>query len=103
MTETDIQNTIRMALSDHGIVVRQNTGNFLTPDGRRVKCGVTGLSDLLFIGDGYCAFIEVKKPGGRLRPEQRAFIWRMRELHQRAGVAYSVEDALSIIRGEVVE
>jgi hypothetical protein len=96
MVETDIQNSIRLALSQFGVVIRQNTGNFLTPDGRRVKCGVTGLSDLLFVGDGYVAFIEVKKPGGRIRPEQKNFIRRMRELHHRAGIAYSVEDALRI-------
>jgi hypothetical protein len=96
MTETDIQNKIRIALSAYGVVIRQNTGNFLTPDGRRVKCGATGLSDLLFIGDGYIAFIEVKKPGGNIRPEQKNFIRRMHELHHRAGIAYSVDDALRI-------
>lgn len=96
-SEIEIQNEIRVALSQHGVVIRQNTGNFTTTDGRHVKCGVTGLSDLLFIGDGSVAFIEVKKPGGRIRPEQVNFIRRMKELHQRAGIAYSVDDALKII------
>lgn len=96
MTETDIQNSIRIALSAYGVVIRQNTGNFLTPDGRHVKCGMPGLSDLLFIGDGYVAFIEVKKPGGHIRPEQKNFIRRMHELHHRAGIAYCVDDALQI-------
>lgn len=98
MSEIQIQNEIRAALSEHGIVIRQNTGNFTTADGRHVKCGVTGLSDLLFVGnDGRCAFIEVKKPGGRIRPEQTNFINRVRELGHRAGIAYSVDDALEII------
>lgn len=96
-TETQIQNEIRCELSKFGVVVRQNTGNFTTNDGRHVKCGVTGLSDLLFIGCGFCAFIEVKKPGGRASKEQLNFIRRMRELGQRAGIAYSVADAFEII------
>lgn len=95
-TETDIQNDIRLKLSNYGVVIRENTGNFLTPDGRYVKCGVIGLSDLLFVGDGYVAFIEVKKPGGTIRKEQKNFIRRMRQLHHRAGIAYSVEDAFKI-------
>ena len=97
VTENFIQNEIRIALSQYGIVVRQNTGNFTTNDGRHVNSGVPGLSDLLFIGCGFCAFIEVKKPGGRASKEQLAFIRRMRELGQRAGIAYSVADALAII------
>lgn len=98
MSEIQIQNEIRIALSQHGIVIRQNTGNFTTEDGRHVKCGVTGLSDLLFVGnDGRCAFIEVKKPGGRIRQEQENFIRCVREKGHRAGIAYSVEDALKII------
>ena len=71
MSEIQVQNEIRIALSKFGVVIRQNTGNFTTADGRHVKCGVTGLSDLLFVGnDGRCAFIEVKKPGGRASKEQ---------------------------------
>ncbi len=96
MTETDIQNSIRKALSPYGVVIRENTGNFLTPDGRHVKCGVAGLSDLLFIGDGYIAFIEVKKPGGSIRLEQKNFIRRMWQLHHKAGIARSVEEAFMI-------
>lgn len=97
MLETDIQNSIRLALSHHGIVIRQNTGTFLTPDGRHVKCGLTGMSDLLFIGDGYVAFIEVKTASGRIRPEQQNFINRMLQMNHRAGIARSIEDALKII------
>ena len=98
MTEIEIQNEIRIALSQYGIVIRQNTGNFITKDGRHVKCGVTGLSDLLFVGEnGLCAFIEVKKPGGRIRPEQKNFIKAVQSRGHAAGIAYSVEDALRII------
>lgn len=97
MKETDIQNQIRMALSEHGIVIRQNTGNFLTADGRRVVCGVKGLSDLLFIGKGFVAFIEVKNDKGRPTHEQLQFIRAVHNLGHRAGICRSVEDALELI------
>ncbi len=96
MTETDLQNQIRLALSGYGIVIRQNTGNFELKDGRWVKCGVKGLSDLLFVGRGKVAFIEVKTPSGKPTAEQLAFIERMRELGHSAGIARSVEDALEL-------
>ena len=40
MTETDIQNQIRLALSKHGIVIRLQSGNYELKDGRRIVCGV---------------------------------------------------------------
>lgn len=98
MTETDIQNKIRIALSKHGIVIRLNTGNFELKDGRRIVCGVKGLSDLLFIGIGKVAFIEVKNVNGKPSQEQLNFIASMRKLGHRAGIAHSVEEALDIIK-----
>lgn len=95
--ETVLQNEIRLALSEYGICIRQNTGNFLTADGRRVRCGIPGLSDLLFIGPECIAFIEVKTDTGRPTPEQINFINAVRRLNHRAGIARSVEDALKII------
>jgi hypothetical protein len=95
--ETRLQNEIRIALSKHGICIRQNSGNFLTADGRRVKCGVPGISDLLFIGDGYVAFIEVKTDKGRATKQQMNFIRAVRKLNHRAGIARSVGEALKII------
>ena len=97
MTETDIQNKIRLALSRYGIVVRLQSGNFELKDGRRIVCGVKGLSDLLFIGKGKVAFIEVKNINGRASKEQLNFIEAMRKLGHRAGIAHSVEEALDII------
>ena len=96
MTETDIQNLIRMELSKHGIVIRQNTGNFELKDGRRIVCGVKGLSDLLFIGRNRVAFIEVKTPAGKPSAEQLNFIDKMRELGHSAGIARSVDEALRL-------
>lgn len=97
MTETDIQNAIRCELSKYGVVVRMNTGFFQTFDGRVIKCGIKGMSDLLFIGQGYVAFIEVKTPTGRLRPEQKNFLARMKSMGHIAGVARSVDEAVKLI------
>lgn len=99
--ESVIQNEIRIAISAYGICIRQNSGNFYAPDGRRVKCGITGMSDLLFIGQGFVAFIEVKTDKGKPTPEQVNFIEAVRRLGHRAGIARSTEDAIKIIRGEM--
>jgi hypothetical protein len=98
ISETDIQNEIRKALSEYGIVLRMNTGVFKTEDGRTVKCGMPGTSDLLFIGNKYIAWIEVKTPTGRPTQEQLKFINIMQGLGHRAGIARSVEEALEIIK-----
>lgn len=95
--EIDIQNAIRIALSKHGVVIRQNTGNFELKDGRRIMCGVKGLSDLLFIGKNKVAFIEVKNATGRVSAEQANFIRKMQALGHKAGICRSVEDALKLI------
>lgn len=115
--ETSVQNKIRIGLSDHGIVFRTNAGDFwqgtlayseefnqqVLINLRRVSGLPKGFSDLLFVGDGFTAFIEVKDGKNTPSDDQINFIRRMHELHQRAGVAYSVEDAMQIIRGEVRE
>ena len=98
MTETDIQNRIRLALSKYGIVIRMQSGNFELKDGRRIVCGVKGLSDLLFIGNGKVAFIEVKNVNGKSSQEQLNFIAAVKRLGHRAGIAHSVEEALEIIK-----
>jgi len=101
MTEHDIQKQIILELSKRGVVLRLNVGTFRTLDDRFISSGLPpGTSDLEFIGQGYIAFIEVKKPGGRVTWEQINFITRMRKLGHRAGVARSVEDALKIIQEE---
>ncbi|MCL2461381.1 MAG: VRR-NUC domain-containing protein [Defluviitaleaceae bacterium] len=100
MTEHDIMRLIEMELSKHGVVMRLNVGSFKTFDGRVISGGLPpGTSDILFIGNGYVAFIEVKKPGGRISPEQLRFINKMCQLGHRAGVAYSVDDAMKILGG----
>ena len=113
MTESDIQNQIRVALSPHGIVFRTNSGDFWQGEQvysqefkqpvlihlRRV-CGLPkGFSDLLFCGfNGQAGFIEVKRPHGKIRPEQSDFINLMQAYGYPAGIARSPEDALSIVQ-----
>lgn len=112
--EQEIQNQIRLALSKSGMVFRTNAGEFW--QGRRVyshefHCEILtclrrvdglpeGFPDLLYIGDGMTAFIEVKAPGGRVREPQERFLQAVKELHHPAGIARSVDDALNIIRRE---
>ena len=100
MTEHDVQNTIRSALSQYAIVFRVNVGSGKTADGRFFTTGVPpGFSDLFGfrLSDGKIFFIEVKKPGGAVRPQQTHFIKLMRSYGAIAGVCYSTHDALKLI------
>lgn len=110
-SEHRIQDEIRLALSEHGIVLRLNSGKFwqgkriwsnefqqyVLIDLRPVQGCPTGTSDLLFIGENNAAFIECKDDKGRLRPEQERFIAAVKSYGHRTGVARSVEEALAII------
>jgi len=111
-TEQYIQDSIRIALSDYGIVFRTNAGSYwqgvmIFDPGRqqniltsltRINGLPEGFSDLLFVGkDGRVAFIEVKSARGTVRPEQERFLAIMREMGHRAGVARSVTDAMDIV------
>lgn len=102
--ETVLQNQIRCTLSRYGVVIRMNSGVFLTPDGRPVKSGIPGIPDLLFIGNGgITAWIEVKTDTGTASREQKNFMAMLREHGHRVGIARSVEDALEIINGEAFD
>ena len=100
MTEHDIQNQIRINCSDIAILFRANVGSFKTNDGRFISTGLpAGFPDLFGVrlSDGRAVFIEVKKPNGKIRPQQIKFINRMSGYGFIAGIAYSVEDAKKII------
>ena len=101
MTEHDIQSSIRLTLSQHGFCVfRANVGTVQLKDGRWFSTGLPdGFSDLFAVRDGQAYFIECKKPGGRVRDDQKKFLQTMSERYGcPAGIAYSVEDALKIVR-----
>ncbi|MBP0972463.1 MAG: VRR-NUC domain-containing protein [Oscillospiraceae bacterium] len=113
MTETDIQNAIRVAVSKDCIIFRTNAGKLwqgkvvwskefqqnVLINLRRVEGLPTGYSDLSGVrkSDGRAVFIEVKKPTGVVSEEQKKFIAAMQQCHAVAGVARSVEDALKLL------
>ena len=110
-SEHRIQDEIRLALSEHGVVLRLNSGQFwqgkrvwsnelkqyILIDLRLVKGCPEGTSDLLYIGKNTTAFVECKDEKGSVRPEQEKFINVMKAYGHRAGVARSVKEALEII------
>lgn len=99
--ETEIQNKIRAALCDFGCVVhRCNTGVFYTKDGRPVKIGEVGHSDLYgHNADGIAFYLEVKTPVGMASEEQIKFMEAMMRSGAIAGFARSVDDAVRIVTG----
>jgi hypothetical protein len=112
-SEHRIQDEIRLALSEYGVVLRLNSGKFwqgkrvwsnefqqyVLIDLRPVQGCPPGTSDLLFIGKNNTSFVECKDDKGKLRPEQERFIAVVRSYGHRAGVARSPEEALKIING----
>ena len=103
MTEQDIQNQIRAAVSAHCIIFRINVGTGRTVDGRYFNTGVPpGFSDLFGVrrSDGRAVFIEVKKPGGRVSTAQQNFIQQMKAIGAIAGVCYSAADAIALVKGD---
>lgn len=101
MTETDIMNLIRVKLSEIGLTVfRVNVGKVKLSDGRWFDTGLPkGFSDLFAVKDGKAYFIEVKKPGGTVSPEQINFIDQMQKRGCVAGIAHSSEEAIEIVNG----
>lgn len=100
VSEHDIQNEIRLALSERGYCVfRINSGKVKMADGRWFDVGVPkGFSDLMAIKEGRAFFIECKNEIGRPSAEQLNFIKQMQSRYGcRAGIARSVEDALKIV------
>lgn len=96
--ESILMRKIEVALCEKGCwVLRTNSGVYYGQDGERVRIGFVGLSDLIGCNpNGEIFFIEVKLPGGRIRPEQTKFLDAMKGRGFRAGLAYSVEDALEV-------
>ena len=100
MTEQDIQNLIRVALTPIATVFRINTGKVKTHDGRFFSSGTPkGFSDLCGHrkSDGKMFFIEVKTPTGKLRPDQEHFLKQMSQYPVITGVARSAQEAVDIV------
>ena len=99
MTETDLMRTICVELCKRGCIVhRTNSGILYTKDGRPVRIGVSGMSDLQgHRPDGRCFYLEIKRPGQKPRENQRRFLDAMRSTGAIAGWADSVEKALEVV------
>ena len=100
-TEAELMNAVRMALQERGIITfRVNVGKVKTLDGRWFDTGLPkGFSDILGIyKDGRVCFIETKQHPRKPTKEQCQFMLAMIERNCAAGVAYTVQDALDIVR-----
>jgi len=100
MTEHDIQNSIRMKLSELGYCVfRVNVGRFKTEDGRWFDTGLPkGFSDLMAVKDGRVYFLEVKTETGKASPEQLNFLAVMRDRYGCVtSIVRSVDDAVRTV------
>lgn len=99
MTEHDIQNAVRMKLSERGYAVfRTNTGKVKLADGRIFDTGLPrGFSDLIAIKSGRVFFIEVKSETGKVSAEQKHFLATMRDRYGCvAGVVRSADEAVKL-------
>ena len=103
MKENNLSRTIQIAASERGHrLFRNNIGKLKDARGQWVAFGVggTGGSDLIgWTKHGVFAAVEVKVPGGRVRPEQEAFIAAVRASGGKAGIARSVEDMIAVLEG----
>lgn len=100
MSEIDIQNSIRIALSDIAVTFRANVGVFFTKDGRPVRTGLPkGFSDIFGFrkSDGRAFFLEIKTETGKLSKDQETFLEAMKTLGAISGVARSPKEAIEII------
>lgn len=96
MSETDIMRNIMVKLSQLGcICLRTNAGAFYTRDGRPVRIGIPGQSDLCgHRPDGKAFYAEIKKPGQKPRENQLNFLEAMRNSGAIAFWCDNVDDAV---------
>lgn len=103
--EAAIQDSIRVALAEHGyIVFRTNVGKVKTADDRWFDTGLpSGFPDLMGYkpDNGRIFFIEVKTSIGRRRKDQVNFANGLRNKNVIYGVARSSEEAVTIVRDEL--
>lgn len=103
--EQAIQDSIRVALAEHGyIVFRANVGKVKTADGRFFDAGLpVGFPDLFGYKpeNGRIFFLEVKTATGHRRKDQINFANGLRNKNVIYGVARSAEEALNIVDNEL--
>lgn len=90
-----------LALSERGhFVYRCNVGRFKMADGRWFDTGLPiGFSDLAGhrAGDARAFYLEVKRLGGHVTPQQIMFLEAMKSRGALAGVVRSIDDALKVV------
>ena len=99
MNEHDIQTQIIIELCKLGCIVhRTNSGVYYTKDGRPVRIGIPGMSDLQgHTPSGKCFYIEVKKPGEKPRENQLNFLNAMEKSGAIAFWCCSAQEAVEKI------
>lgn len=97
--ETAVQNKIMVTLCKEGcIVFRRNVGLFYTQDGRMIRIGEKGESDLQgHRPDGKVFYLETKTLTGAKRKEQEDFVKAMRKSGAIAGFARTPEQAIEVV------
>jgi hypothetical protein len=105
-SESAVLDAVLQALAVHPAVGgfwRQNTGAFAIGEGRNrrfVRFGPKGSPDIHgYLKNGRALFVEVKRPSGRVSPEQQAFIERATANGAMAFVARSVDDVWNGLAG----
>ena len=95
--EAEIQRAIIEYCEVHGnIVLRLNAGN-VKKGSRHIRLCPPGTPDLLIVRDGKNLWIEVKRPGESLRPEQKEMIAELESRGELVIVARSLDDVMRII------
>jgi len=100
MKESDVQNSIRLALNPYAVIFRTNVGKVRMADGRWFDTGLPkGHTDLAGFrkSDGKAIYLEIKNEKGRLREEQKHFINTMQQYPVICGVARTPEEAIEIV------
>lgn len=104
MTESQIMHDIQLEASKLGCrLFRNNVGQARDASGAVIRFGLCkGSSDLIgWTPTGRFLAIEVKKPGGRIRPGQPEFIAAVRQAGGVSGICYSVEDFRSLLESSL--
>lgn len=110
MTESMLVAQIIRALYPWVELYRANAGCVKTQSGTYFRGLPKGFSDLFGVlpadkcryGYALPVFIECKIGDGHLRPEQEKFLCKMRDRGAIVGVAYTVDQAVQIVRPHLV-
>lgn len=104
MSEMDLLNAIRLKLQERGCLnFRINVGSGTTKQGNYFTTGVKqGFSDIFGVRpDGVAFFIETKVAPRKPTKAQCNFLLSAIRSNACAGVAYTVQDAIDIIRWDL--